>query len=967
MKVLYTVFIKPIELFLALVFENLVKAGAGYGPALLLLSLVVTIVTAPLYYLAEKWRSQEEVVQRRMAKDVASIRAHYNGQKRFYLLRNAHRLYGYGPISPLRASMGLIIQIPFFLAPYLYLSRYTGYAGTSFLFLQDLARPDGLLWGANLLPFVMTVVNVAASLLYARGRSARGTLQLLALAGFFLVVLYDRPSGLLLYWTMNNLLSIPKNAVMARMLPSPRGAAEEVGDSGAQESVWDLIRKYLEPAKGPLLVFLLFGIQVYWQLHFDRSFKYAIAATAAAGLILSCVLVLRRIRRGPPPSKAALIALAAQWALFGFAAYLLVFARIQNAYISNTNIKLLTVLIQDAIIGTSLMGLLARRAASEKEVEIPHRTRLFIFAFAFLLLYLFIISPALIYFSSPRDIGMGLGELLLRNSLAAVLLFVPGLAVFRLAGAGGQSRAVWVVVAVILVVLVFNYIIPGDYGTLDELHLEKDYLLESPRIPAILLDLVVIAASCAVAWVIVRKRAAIVVPCLLAFTAAFGVQTAVASFRTEWKAEYAAPSHQEASLPAESGDVHRFSTSKANILLVIADMFNGNYIGKLVRENPEYRDALDGFTWYPNTLSISSTTVTSMPAMLAGPAYFPQAMNRMPGKGREKYEGAVREFCEAMLAGGLDVSTVDLTYTDPTALCGRHGGRLRTSSSSAYVGYWKKRTGYDAGEEVDSGKNRLLVMVALFQSAPVMVKTAIYDAGSWLIFRKSYQIRKMARNAVKTYAYLDLLPELSSTADTAGTFKLIHTQFTHEPFGVNRQGSIIRDEFPDPESGTRSFVDGRGAYNAAKKMVDFLLDWTDWMKANGVYDNTFIVMASDHGNNAQDSGLSLPPGLDNPLNRWEISKAYPLLLIKRFGASGQLRVDERFLSNADTARIIHAAAGVHGALGSDPTVGTPETGRTLTYSRYYGKWDDFMKNDRATLSTYTVKDDLRVSGNWSKE
>jgi hypothetical protein len=583
------------------------------------------------------------------------------------------------------------------------------------------------------------------------------------------------------------------------------------------------------------------------------------------------------------------------------------------------------------------------------------------------LLYLFIISPALIYFSSPQDIGMGLGELLLRNSLAAVLLFVVGFAVFRLAGVHGQTRVLCVVVAVILVVLVFNYIIPGDYGTLDELHLEKDYLLESPRIPAMLLDLVVIAASSVAAWAIVSKREAIVVPCLVAFTAAFTVQIAVASFRTEWKAEDAAPSDQEANLPAESRDVHRFSTSKANMLFVVADMFNGNYIGKLVQEYPEYGDALDGFVWYPNTLSISSTTVTSMPSMLAGPAYFPQAMNRMPGKGRGKYERAVCEFFEAMLAAGLDVSIVDLTYTDPTALCRRHGGKLWKSSSSAYVGYWKKHTGYDAGGEADTGKNRLLVMVAVFQSAPVMVKTAIYDEGSWLIFRKSYQIRKMARNAVKTYAYLDLLPELSSTADATGTFKLIHTQFTHEPFGVNRQGSIIRDEFPDPESGTRSFVDGRGAYNAAKKMVDFLLDWTNWMKSSGVYDNTFIVVASDHGNNAQDSGLSLPPDLDNPLNRWEISKAYPLLLIKRFEASGHLRVDERFLSNADTAQIIHAAIGVTDTLGSDPTVGMPETGRTLTYSRYYGKWNDFMENDRVRLSTYSVKDDIRASGNWSKE
>ncbi len=975
MNILYTVFIKPIELFLGLIFENLVKAGTGYGPALMLLSLAVTIVTAPFFYLAEKWRSQEETVQKRMARDLASIRAHYGGQKRFYLLRNAHRLYGYGPISPLRASMGLIIQIPFFFAPYLYLSRFTGYAGTGFLFLGDLARPDGLLWGVNLLPFVMTAINVASSLLYTRNRSAKGTFQLLALAGLFLVVLYDSPSGLLLYWTMNNILSIPKNAVMARMLPFPRESAAAGSDSGAGPSISAAIRLNLDSAKGPLIAFVLLGIQIYWQLRFDRSFKYAILATTLAGLVLSCVFAARYLRRDRASSKAALRALIAQWALFGLAAYLLLFARVQNAYISNTNVKLLTVLIQDAIISMTLMGLLSRKASPRPglyagptdEVGLLQRTKLFIFTFAFLLAYLFVLSPTLVYFSSPQDIGMGLGELLLRNTSAAALLFLLGFALFRLLGNRGQARAIEGVVAVILIILVYNYVIPGDYGTLDELHLEKDYLLESPRLPAFLLDLVVIAASCAAAGAILRKRVAAIVPGLLVIAAAFAVQMTVTALGTEWSAVGPEPSQEDANLPAESGDVHRFSKGKVNILLVVADMFNGNYIGKLLRENPEYRERLDGFAWYPNTLSISSTTVTSIPSMLAGRKYFPEAMNLMPGKGRGKYDGAVREFIDTMLAGGFDMSIVDLAYIDLSAQSREHPGRLRTSAAGGYFGYWKKRTGYAAHEDSGSEKNRLLVMVTLFQSVPVMLKGAIYDAGSWLIFRKSYQIHKMARKAARASSYLDLLPELSSAADTAGTFKLIHTQFTHEPFGISRRGAIIQDEFPDPESGTRSFVDGRGAYNTAKKFIDYLLAWTDWMKKSGVYDNTFIVVTSDHGNNAQDSDLSLPPGLDNPLSRWEISKANCLLLIKRLGASGPLRVDDRFLSNADTARIIRGAAGVDGALGSDPTVGPPETGKTLTYSRYYGNWDDFMKSDTVVLSTYAVKDDMRVRGNWSKK
>ena len=253
MSFLDAVFVKPIELLLGSLFVLFANATASHGVALLLLSLAVTLITAPLYYLAEKWKAEEQVLQARMARDLASIKTHYTGQKRFYLVRNVHRLYGYKPIHALRTSLGLAIQIPFFFAAYHYLSHYSGYAGVPFLFLRDLSRSDGLLWGANLLPFVMTAVNLTSSLLYTRLRSARDGLQLFGLALFFLVVLYDRPAALLVYWTMNNVLSIPKSMVFARILGSP-AEAKAAEDAGGSISLAAAIRRYVGPADAPLLI-----------------------------------------------------------------------------------------------------------------------------------------------------------------------------------------------------------------------------------------------------------------------------------------------------------------------------------------------------------------------------------------------------------------------------------------------------------------------------------------------------------------------------------------------------------------------------------------------------------------------------------------------------------------------------------------------------------------------------------------
>ncbi len=969
MRLLEAVFIKPVEALLSFLFVSFASVTGSYGVALVLLSAAVTALLLPLYYLAERWKIEEQVVQGKMARDLTSIRRHYSGQKRFYLIRNLYRLHGYKSIYALRTSLGLLVQIPFFLAVYNYLSHFQGYAGSQFAFIADLGRQDGLLWGVNLLPFLMTAVNVVASLMYTRLKSVRDAVQLIGLSVFFLVVLYDRPAGLLVYWTMNNILSIPKNSWFARILPAPPPADDKPGTAPA--SVAATIRAALGPANRDLVLFVLtvtlLAFQRHWQLHYDRSYKYAILITGLIACALS-ILLLARASRMPPAARPrpALLALAPLWLFFGAAAYLLLFARRQNAYVSNPNIKLITTLILDAVVWVAAAGLTAR-STTPLGGEPPHRRLgpLFACSSAFLLAYVLLFSPALVYFSSPQDVGMRLVELLLRNGSAALLLPLAASAVYGRLGRRAQVRTLEAVVALVFVALAYNYLVPGDFGILDELHLEKEYLLDNTTLAQFLLDVAVIAIACAAARALVRLRPAALVPTLIVLTAALVVQVVVKGVKTDRSAFDFSKAAESADLPAEAARVHSFSKDGTNVVVIVADMFNGNYMDRLLAEAPQTRSRLDGFVWYRNTLSISSSTVTSIPSILAGWQYAPEAMNAMAGTGKQKYEGAVRHLLDAMIANGREVSVVDLTYLGMDRINREaYGGRLAVSTSSSYVGYWNRVKGRASSRDEGSAKNRLLAMVAVFQSAPYMLKSAIYDGGSWLIFRKSYQFAKMARNAVKTYAYLDLLPELSTAGSSASTFKLIHTQFTHEPFGVTRAGDIIDNEFPDPQ--TRSFVDGKSAYYSARKMIDFLAAWTTWMKDHGVYDNTMIVVLSDHGNNAMDSGLKLPPGLDNLLGRWEISRANSLLLVKRFAAAGPLEVDGRFLSNADAAAVLLNAAAGSRAAGEDLTLGQARAGRVLTYSRYYGNWSDFMAEETSKLSVYEVKDDMYVPQNWRK-
>ena len=82
--------------------------------------------------------------------------------------------------------------------------------GQSFGFVPDLSKPDGLLFGINLLPIVMTLINFTATFAAPDMRPKERT-QAVVVALLFLLLLYTAPSALLIYWTGNNILYLLEN------------------------------------------------------------------------------------------------------------------------------------------------------------------------------------------------------------------------------------------------------------------------------------------------------------------------------------------------------------------------------------------------------------------------------------------------------------------------------------------------------------------------------------------------------------------------------------------------------------------------------------------------------------------------------------------------------------------------------------------------------------------------------------
>lgn len=174
------------------------------------LSLCIFFVTLPMYRRSEQIQAAQQTQLKQMEHWISHIRRTFRGEERTMMLSAYYRQNDYRPVYMIRSILPLLLQIPFFMAAYHFLSTWDQLEGISFLWISDLGAPDVVtgIENLHLLPVLMTLCNILSGIFYTRGHSITEKVQVFGLAVLFLIVLYESPAGLVLYWTMNNLLSM---------------------------------------------------------------------------------------------------------------------------------------------------------------------------------------------------------------------------------------------------------------------------------------------------------------------------------------------------------------------------------------------------------------------------------------------------------------------------------------------------------------------------------------------------------------------------------------------------------------------------------------------------------------------------------------------------------------------------------------------------------------------------------------
>jgi YidC/Oxa1 family membrane protein insertase len=813
LDILYTIIIYPLKTIFEVVFVFAQLTFKETGISVVFISITISLLCLPLYNVAEYWQQLERNTQKRMKPKIDKIRAVFKGDERYMILSAYYRQNHYHPVYAMRSTFGLLIQIPFFIAAYSYLSHNEALAGTSFLFISDLSLPDGLLsFGSiriNILPVIMTVINCAASLIYTKGFPIKEKIQLYGMALIFLLLLYKSPAGLVMYWIGNNCFSLIKH--------------------------------------------------LYDKIH--TKLKTIVLRALVSGLCFAMIYYVLVVHRGNPRVRH----------IFAFVLFL-------------------------GCVLLWVVPLLKKQIKKIPCAEYPVKNLFILFVLSFAILFIItgLFLPSMLVASSPQEFSYidNNPPLLFVFTTAAqafgCFIFWP-MCLFLLFG---QKRN-FIVAGLIFsfTALCDVFLFPGNYGilTLDMIFAGgvSHFFYE------MILNIVVISVPVCIMLILFLKGFYKIIAPVAALSCLALLSLSIKNIvfiQTEYQKtnEF----HIEKEIELTVKPIFHFSKTGRNTVVLMLDRAMNGFIPFIFEEIPELKERYSGFIYYPNTLSFNGYTILGAPPVFGGYEYIPSELNK-----RDTVP-MVKKHNEALLLMPLVFSKYDyqVTVTDPPypnysfkedlRLYDQYPDIKTYITDAEYTDVWLKEHNMVLPSQAAVLKRNML-WYSILKVVPYFLREGIYQQGGWFA---SFSGHKLT-NTLNGYSVLDFLPRLTDfDAEKENTVFIMVNNTTHDPSFM--QAPEYRPTLNVTNYGTSPYAKESEYHGNAAALLR-LADWFVFLKQENIYDNTRIIIVADHG--AQKNYVS-PMSPEFSVN---IDNFNPLLLVKDFYASGDIKTDPAFMTNAD--------------------------------------------------------------------
>jgi YidC/Oxa1 family membrane protein insertase len=214
----------------------------NYGIAIMLLTLVTKLLFLPLTFKSSEGMARMQALNPKMTEIRARLK-----DKPEKMNQEIAELYKKEKVNPLSGCLPLLLQLPIFFALYSLLYDSFALRGAMFIpgWIPDLSVPDTV-WefgaftiplvnwrGLHILPFLM----LATQFFYTKftqspdASQQGGQMKLFTyvMPIMMFVFLYETPSGLVLYWTIQNILSVFQQLYINSVNRRKKALAAEVG------------------------------------------------------------------------------------------------------------------------------------------------------------------------------------------------------------------------------------------------------------------------------------------------------------------------------------------------------------------------------------------------------------------------------------------------------------------------------------------------------------------------------------------------------------------------------------------------------------------------------------------------------------------------------------------------------------------------------------------------------------------
>ena len=885
-SVLSSFVIGPLKLLFEVIFQAANWLVSSPGVAIIFLSLCMNLLVLPLYRRADAMQEQARDRENELRPGISHIKKTFSGNERFMMLQAYYRQNNYSPTNALRGSASLILEIPFFMAAYQFLSSLPILQGVSFGPIPDLGKPDGMLYvfglHLNLLPILMTVINVVSAAIYLKGFPLKTKIQLYAMAAFFLFFLYTSPSGLVFYWTLNNVFSLVKN--------------------------------------------------IFYKLKNPKRVLAILLALCGAGLIVLFFATsgseIELIKR-----QIALLA----GILFFIPAVLLLF--------------------------------LPKKDSSGKpgKTYVPNRTR-FLLPAAFLTAFIGLLIPTTFLAASPQEyVDVTYFFHPLWYALNALCLaggtFLLWFGVFYwLASPKGKvifEHVMWIFSACAVIDFMF---FGTDQGILSSTLQYETGL--SFSVFSILINLGLVAFVAFDIYLVLKRWPKIAQGVLGAALAALLAMSGLNIHTT-------AASVNEIRLN-DSDYFPNFTLSKGgkNVIVVFLDRALGEDLPYLLQEKPELVDLLDGFTYYSNCISFGGHTNYGAPPLMGGYEYTPVEMNKRDTELLvDKHNESLKIMPYLFSDAGYQVTVCDAPYANykwiPDLSIYDERPEIRKFITKGFFGSpeMKQRT-------VESDLRNFFCF-SLMKSLPLFVQYTLYDSGDYHMIvlpdAATTQERDGTSKSVglhaafmESYDALINLKTMTKISDgEENTYLFYYNDTPHEPMLLEEPDYVPAavvdntaydeahaDRFTLPDGSHIRVESDKAVIHYESNMATLLRigDWLTYLKESGVYDNSRIILCSDHGYYLYQSRQLLFS--DHKLDYgqyFDAANFFPLLMVKDFDAHG-FTTDDSFMTNADVPSL--AFEGII----ENPV--NPFTGKAINMDEKYAH-DQFIVTEHKNWSTTT--------------